>query len=185
MPWNAKLKTCWAMLVVIGVGNVLLSDEGLGVHVVKLLSRHFHLPPEVSLVDGGTLGWELVPELEKARSLIIVDAISGGKAPGTVYQLEGDAVLRYFRQKISAHEAGIQEVLAYLQMKGKRFEQLVVLGVEPQTLETGIALSAPVAGALLEIFRRLSKLLQAEGYSMAGTPPTAEALHQYLETMVP
>ncbi len=185
MRWNANWKMCWIMVVVLGIGNLLLSDEGFGVQVVKILQQHYQLPPGVSAVDGGTLGWELVPVLEDARSLIIIDAILGNQPPGTIYRFDQDEVTRYFHQKLSAHEAGIQEILAYLAMKGKTFDHLVILGVEPASLDTGIQLSPTVAGTVPQVIEAVLQQLAQWGYAVPPAPPLADHLETYLRSMHP
>ncbi len=172
-------------VVVIGVGNLLLMDEGFGVQVAKILQQHFQFPPGVSVVDGGTLGWELVPILEEADSFIIIDAILGNHPPGTFYRFEDDEVTQYFRQKLSAHEAGIQEVLAYLQMKGKTFRHRVVLGVEPQTIDTGLILSSVASAAVPRTLSEICSLLKSWGVPASGGLPSRAQLTHYLRSMVP
>ena len=173
------------MVVVLGIGNLLLSDEGFGVQVVKILQQHYDLPPGVSAVDGGTLGWELVPVLEEAHSLIIIDAIFGNQSPGTFYRFEQEAVTRYFHQKLSAHEAGIQEILAYLTMKGKTFDHLVILGVEPASLETGLQLSPPIAAMVPYTIEAILNQLNQWGITIPPAPPLTDYLDGYFRSMRP
>lgn len=136
-------------ITVLGVGNILLQDEGFGVRVIETMTRRFSFPPNVQVLDGGTLGIELLRFLEDTEKLIIVDAIAGGKPPGTVYQFSDSEVLAYFKDKVSAHELGIQDVLATLRVRGKQPITQVVIGVEPQTLDVGLELT-PIVGEQLE-----------------------------------
>ena len=140
-------------ITVLGVGNILLQDEGFGVRVIETMARRFSFPPNVQVLDGGTLGIELLRFLEDTEKLIIVDAIAGGKIPGTVYCFSDSEVLAYFKDKVSAHELGIQDVLATLQVMGKRPIEQVVIGVEPQVLDVGLELT-PIVNDKIEIVIR-------------------------------
>ena len=140
-----------AETVVLGVGNILLSDEGFGVRVAEALLQRFRFSDEVDVLDGGTLGMELMRFLEGARRLILIDAVSGaGAEPGHFHELRGEAVCLYFRKKVSMHELGIQEVLASLEVMGKPIGEIVVFGVQPGSLEIGLDLTEPVARRLEE-----------------------------------
>ena len=172
-------------IVVLGIGNLLVSDEGFGVQIVKIMHQHFVFPSRVSIVDGGTLGWELLPVMEEADAIIIVDAVSGGKEPGTVYQFTGENVQAYFKQKISAHEAGIQEVLAYLTMKGKTFQHIAVIGVEPRSFEPGLNLSPEVKETVPGVIHTILQMLQTWGVPIPEAPPINQKLDHYLREMHP
>jgi len=135
-------------VAVLGVGNVLLSDEGFGVRVVQHLAKWYDFNPEIRLIDGGTLGWDLLNFLDGVKKLIIVDAIDGKAVPGTFFLIRNEEVKKYFKQKVSGHEAGIQEVLAWFDLRGKPIEEVSVVGIQPFSLETGLELS-PIARKLL------------------------------------
>ncbi len=185
MLWNANWMMYWKMVIVLGIGNLLLSDEGFGVQVVKVLQQHYDFPSDVKVVDGGTLGWELVPVLEDARSLIIIDAVLGNKPPGSLYRFEANDVIRYFKQKLSTHEAGLQEILAYLTMKGKVFKHLIILGVEPHTLETGIQLSLEVKAKVSIVIEEILNILKQWGVVLPPAPPLEKFLDDYLRNICP
>ena len=93
-------------IVVLGAGNTLLSDEGLGVRVIERLPLRYSLPPEVGIIDAGTCGMEMLDDLEDLDALIMVDAIRAGKAPGTLIRLTAEAVPVFFRTKLSPHQIG-------------------------------------------------------------------------------
>lgn len=131
--------------IVMGIGNILLRDEGFGVKVIEYLRRQVAVPSDVELMDGGTLGLDLVPYLAEAERLIILDCVQGGKEPGTFYDFRGEAVTEYFQQAVSLHDIGIQEVLAVLKVIGAPLNQVIVLGVQPESLDLGLELSEVVA----------------------------------------
>ena len=138
-----------AKAVVLGVGNILLSDEGFGVRVAEALSQRFRFPDAVEVLDGGTLGIELMRFLDGAERLILIDAIHGSE-PGSFRIIQGDDVRLYFQEKVSLHEMGIQEVLASLVVMEKPIAEIVVIGVVPQSLEIGLDLTPLVASRIDE-----------------------------------
>ncbi|WP_333783933.1 HyaD/HybD family hydrogenase maturation endopeptidase [Thermocrinis sp.] len=147
-------------ILILGVGNILLSDEGLGVRAVEKLKEGYIFPENVKLLDGGTLGIDLLYFLEGAERLIIVDAVMGGGPPGTLYKFSGDEVKAYFRGKVSAHELGIQEVLGIAQLTGKYPKEVVVIGMEPESLEISLELSQTVRNSLEKLVKLIIEQLK-------------------------
>ncbi|MBU0704998.1 MAG: HyaD/HybD family hydrogenase maturation endopeptidase [Chloroflexi bacterium] len=136
--------------LVLGVGNLLLSDEGVGVRVLERLAETFNLPEGVQALDGGTLGLDLLYHLADAdgrpvENLLIVDAVEMGKEPGTLLRLEGDEVPAFLSVKISPHQIGIPDMLFAAKLKDIYPPNVVLWGVQPGTLEVGLDLSPPVA----------------------------------------
>jgi hydrogenase maturation protease len=129
--------------VILGVGNLLLSDEGVGVHVANELMK-MDLPPEVSVVEGGTDGFGLIGVITEADRLIVVDAVKGGGPPGSVYHFDIDEVQECPAGfKTSLHQIGILEVISLLGLMGKK-PRTTVIGVEPKSLEMSMELSPEV-----------------------------------------
>ncbi len=137
--------------VVLGIGNVLLSDEGVGVHAIKVLAQRYEQSNQVEFVDGGTAGMELLPLLEGAHHLIVVDAIRCGQPPASIVRLEGEQVPAYFKTKLSPHQIGLSDVLAALAFKGTVPGQVVLVGVQPVKLSLGMELSPEVSVRLEEV----------------------------------
>ena len=135
-------------VTVLGIGNIILRDEGFGVRAVEYLEEHFRFLPEVQLLDGGTLGPELLHFLTGTEKLLILDAVAGDAPPGTVYRFENDAVMAHFQEKMSSHEIGIQDVLAWLTVTDRPIPQVIVLGMQPYELTAGLSLSPEMAAAL-------------------------------------
>jgi len=134
--------------VVIGAGNPLLGDDGFGLVVLDRLRSQWELPPAVELVDGGTWGMSLLPAIESAGALIIIDAIDVGWPPGTPVVLEREEIPRLFGVKLSAHQIDLREALAAADLRGNLPWHSVAIGVQPLTLETGLSLSEPVAARI-------------------------------------
>ena len=133
--------------VVLGLGNLLRRDEGLGVWALQRLARH-RLPDSVRLLDGGTLGLDLISEVEGCASLVVLDAILAGAEPGTLVRLADDAVPGAPGLRTSMHEVGLDDLLAVLRLRGSMPRRVVVLGVEPSETELGWGVSPAVEGGL-------------------------------------
>jgi len=135
-------------VTVLGIGNIILRDEGFGVRAMEYLNEHFRFPPEVQLLDGGTLGPELLHFITGTEKLLILDAVAGDAPAGTVYRFENDAVMAHFQEKMSSHEIGIQDVLAWLTVTDRAIPNVVVLGMQPYEVAAGLTLSSEMAAAL-------------------------------------
>jgi hydrogenase maturation protease len=135
-------------VLVLGLGNILLHDEGIGVRVVQHLHQHYRFPPEVEVMDGGTAGMALFEHIIERRHLIVIDAVKTGDPPGTLVTLEREAVPAYFRTRVSPHQMALSDILAALQIAGHPLPETVLFGVVPVRLSTGIGLSYPVAKQL-------------------------------------
>ena len=122
-------------ILILGIGNILFSDEGFGVHVVHELQKHYAFPDHVSVVDGGVLGLNLLGIISTADRLIVIDAIQNGQKAGTLYRLEGDAIPERIRAKNSLHQIDFLEALTLCQALDK-VPETVILGVEPMDIGT-------------------------------------------------
>jgi hydrogenase maturation protease len=146
-------------ILVLGLGNALMADDALGVRAVEELQSHYRFPAGVSVVDGGTLGLDLLPRFEGVKRLLIIDALEMGAAPGTVFRLSGEEVPRAFADKLSVHQVGVQDLLAVAELQGHLPEELVVWGVQPASVELGLELSPSTRGALPEIIAGVKREL--------------------------
>lgn len=138
-------------VVVLGVGNTLLEDEGIGVRAVELLQECYTLPPDVQVIDGGTAGMELLESLEDVDKLIIVDCVRVNQPPATLIRRIDDEVPNFFRLKISPHQIGISDVLAALTLREKFPKHLALIGIQPKSLECGIELTPEIAATLPQV----------------------------------
>ena len=141
--------------VVLGVGNLIMSDEGLGVRCIQELERANVLPADVVTIDGGTSTNELLAELENLELLIIVDAIASDAVPGTLVRLEGDRIPAAFSYKLSPHQHGINDLLATLQFLGRAPARVVLFGCVPARIELGMELSSEITAVLPELVERV------------------------------
>lgn len=134
--------------LVIGLGNILLGDEGLGVRAYERLCARYQLPPEIEAMDGGTLGMMLLPYLDGVTDLLLMDAVSSGAPPGTLVRLEGEELKTALALKMSMHQVGLQELLAISSIQGSLPQRIVLWGMEPALMELGLDLTEPVAAQL-------------------------------------
>ncbi|ADO45402.1 hydrogenase expression/formation protein [Hydrogenobacter thermophilus TK-6] len=149
--------------LLLGIGNILLSDEGLGVRAVEELKSRFKFPPYVELMDGGTLGMDLLYFMEGFERLLVIDAVLGGNPPGTLYKFNDEEVKAYFKRKVSAHELGFQEILALAVLLGKRPKEIVLVGMEPESLNISLELSTTVKERLHLLIEEVLKQLEDWG----------------------
>ena len=160
-------------LLVLGLGNVLCGDDGLGVVAVHLLQRRYQAPDGVSVLDGGTLGLSLLPHLEEARQVILVDAIRADGPPGSLVRLEGDDVAPAVAARLSVHQVGVVDLLDGAHWRERYPSRLVLLGLVPQTLELGLSRSAPVEAALPRLVDQI--VAEARGLGHAFAPKASYA----------
>lgn len=138
----------WRVLV-LGVGNLLLKDEGFGVRVIQAMEeRGVPLPPDVTLMDGGTAGFALMNPIAEAERVVVVDVVKGGQPPGTMYRFDTKELGVKRMPMDSLHQVDFYQVLEALEQTGERPEQVVVIGCEPKVIDVGLDLSPEVAGQI-------------------------------------
>lgn len=161
--------------VVLGIGNLILSDEGVGVRAVEALQARYRLPGNVEAIDGGTAGMELIDALSGVDLLVVLDTIVAGKPPGSLVTLAGDEVPSFFRRKLSPHQIALPDVLASLELLGELPKQTLVFGVQPESLELGMELTSGVAARVPELAELAVEALRLHGFVLeeGERPPRA------------
>lgn len=154
--------------VVLGVGNILLADEGVGVRAVEALERDYVLPDAVTVVDAGTSGMEMLEDLSHLDFLLVVDAIAAGQPPGTLVRLAGDEVPVFFRRNLSPHGIGLSDVLAALEFMGAEPRETLILGVQPVSMALSTELTPVIAARVPALVAMAVEELTARG--IAPTP---------------
>lgn len=162
-------------VVVLGLGNILLRDEGVGVRVVEALAERYHLPAEVEAVDGGTAGMELLNTLAGCDHLLICDAVQTGAPPATVVKLADAEVPALFQTRFSPHQLGLAEVLATLILTGEAPASVTLIGVVPLDLDLGIDLSPEVGAVVERAVEYLTTELRGLGLALQSRPPTVSS----------
>jgi hydrogenase maturation protease len=141
--------------LVLGLGNILMRDEGVGVRVVERLREDYEFAPETQVLDGGTLGLDLLPWVEDADRLLVIDAVDMGAEPGSLARLEGEEVPAFLGVKISPHQMGLADLLAAAHLRGHFPQELVLWGVQPMLIDVGLELSPQVAAQVETLMERV------------------------------
>lgn len=148
--------------LVLGIGNVLLRDEGVGVVVARRIeaareSGDMVIPPDTRVVDGGTLGLDLLPMIEDADQVVMIDAVDLGQAPGTVSVLRDETVQAALSGHVSPHQIGVGDLVAAARLMGIMPPRLTLVGIQPGEIAIGLELTEPVAAAVdvaIDLVRR-------------------------------
>jgi len=153
MPDEAK------RTVVLGLGNPLMGDDGFGLAALETLERRWVSHPDVELVDGGTWGLALLPVVEGADRLLLLDAIECGASPGTVVRLDGDRIPSYFMTKVSPHQVDMREILALAALRGRAPTEVVAIGAQPAVVDLQDGLSPALEPAVETVADTAAALL--------------------------
>jgi hydrogenase maturation protease len=159
---------------VIGLGNPLMADDGLGLAALERL-RAAGVPPGVELVDGGTWGMNLLPVIEAAERLVLLDAIDDGAEPGTLHVLERARIPRYLATKISPHQVDLCDVLALAELRGTLPEDTVAVGLQPARVEMSCELSDAVRARVDDLVAAVTHRLAAWGHGVHPAVAPANA----------
>lgn len=138
-------------LLVLGLGNVLLEDDGVGSAAVAQLLERFDAPAGVRVLDGGTLGLSLLPYFDEADSVVLVDAVRADGSPGTLVRLDGDDVGPAVATRLSPHQVGVADLLDGARWLDRYPRQVVLLGIVPHSIELGLGLSPAVRASLPDL----------------------------------
>lgn len=135
-------------LLVLGIGNLLMNDDGAGVRAVQKLAEEFPQSDDILVMDGGTLGLDLLGYIEQTDNLIIADAVEFGLKPGTVIRLEGEDIDPVFENRLSAHQMGMKDILTTAELMGIRPKNITLFGMQSENTECDIELSPEVAAGM-------------------------------------
>jgi len=155
-------------VLVLGIGNILNSDEGVGVHAVREMQQSFAAVDGVELLDGGTLGLSLLPLIEEATHLLLLDAIDAGRPAGTIIELDKEQIPLLGKLRLSQHQLTFQEVMGLALIRGKLPVHLHLIGIQPASLAIGVGLSQEVRAALPDMLDRATQVLAMWGVDSHG-----------------
>lgn len=160
-------------ILVLGVGNILLRDEGVGVRVIERLQSSYNFSSNVELMDGGTLGLRLLDPISQADYLIVVDAVQNGQPPGTLYRMPAEELEKRLVFKNSLHQLNLVEALTYSEMLGHR-PQAVIIGVEPRDISPwGMELTPIIESRMAELCAQVLAEIERAGGSYS---PASDAV---------
>jgi hydrogenase maturation protease len=151
-------------LLVLGLGNVLLEDDGVGAAAVARLIDQYEAPAGVRVLDGGTLGLALLPYIDMADAVMLVDAIRVDEKPGSVVRLEGEDVVPAVATRLSPHQVGVADLLEGARWIGRYPRRLLLLGLVPESMELCVGLSPRVGRALPALVERIVEEAGALGF---------------------
>ncbi len=159
-------------VTLIGLGNLLLQDEGVGIHAIRAIEAGYQADPGLEIVDGGTSGLDLLPYIEGRDRVLFVDAVNFRQEPGYIGVLENQEVPTLFATKSSLHHMGLMDVLAAAQLLDIAPQEVCLIGIQPHTIETGLELSDLLQAKLPELLARIIARLQDWGLSLTRRRPT-------------
>lgn len=177
-----RMNVSAARIVVVGIGNLIRTDDGLGVHAIERLRHDPRVPAGVTLIDGGTYGIELLAYISDSTHLLLIDAIDVGERPGTIIRMANEE-LRGLPCAASVHQVGLADLLATLPLVSTAERETVLLGVVPASTDWGASLSPEVETALAdlidEVVKQLDKWTESQDAvsTFGSTPckPTTES----------
>ena len=157
-------------ITLLGLGNLLMQDEGVGVQAVRLLEERYELPPNLEVVDGGTSGLDLLPYIEGRDRVLVVDAVDFGREPGFIGVLEDQEIPALFAVKASLHHLGLMDVLAAAQLLEVAPKEICLIGIQPLSMKIGLELSELLQGKLELLLHRIITRLQEWGLVLTQRP---------------
>lgn len=150
-------------VLLIGWGNLLLGDEGVGVHVLRRLEADYRFEPTVMLVDGGTSGMDLLPLFADYRRILMIDAIALDRPPGFIAVIRDDEIRAVLSEKLSVHHLGVTDVLAMTKLLDYPPSEIVLIGIVPERMELDLALSPTLCAALPDVIEQAGAILRDWG----------------------
>lgn len=148
--------------LILDIGNLILKDEGIGVHVVRTLEEK-KLPPEVDLVDGGTATMDLLSVIYESERIIVIDALKAGGEPGTIYRCLPEDLMGTSDRPLSLHQLGLLDVLGMSRQLGGN-AAVIIIGVEPKEISWGLELTEELQAAVPKVIKAVKKELRGLGY---------------------
>lgn len=158
-------------IAVIGLGNILLMDEGIGVHTLDTLRERYSFSPAVDLIDGGTMGLDLLPFLENRDKVLIIDAVDFGKEPGFTGTVKGEAIPSVLNAKLSVHHLNLGDVLFSAKVMGIMPGEVLLIGTQPASLAVGLDMTEEVAPRVETLVEMAVNILKEWGVECVSQFP--------------
>lgn len=135
-------------IALVGLGNILLKDEGVGVHVINAVKKRYAFSPGVEIIDGGTMGLDLLPVFQMHERVLIVDAVDFGREPGHTRTVENDRIPSVLNPKLSAHHIGLSDILFTAKLTGDKPLSVCLIGIQPELIEPGLDMTDEINGKI-------------------------------------
>ena len=136
---------------VLGLGNILLTDEGVGVHAVNAIKEKYTFSPEIELIDGGTMGLDLLPIFQTQDKILIIDAVDFRKEPGHVGTLEGSKIPSVLNAKLSVHHIGLSDLLFTAKLTRTTPPEIFLVGIQPKSFDVSLEMTDEIRTRLDDI----------------------------------
>jgi hydrogenase maturation protease len=161
-----KSRTC-----LIGLGNILMQDDGVGVHAAMKIEKRFRFTPEIDIVDGGTLGLTLLPLIGGYDRVLFVDAVEAGLEPGAIVVREGEQVPAFMESQVSVHQAGLADLMYAARLSGVVPPAVCLVGIQPQSISLGLETTVLLKDKQEELIRTVLAKLGAWGIAAVERHP--------------
>ncbi len=155
-------------IAIFGIGNILLSDDGIGVHVINRLLDEYDFPENVEFIDGGTKGLDLLPLFENRDKVLILDAANFKKEPGTIDTIVGDKIPAFLSMKLSVHHIGVPDLLFAAKLMEIMPAEIRLIGIQPESMETSIELSEVLKNKMDEFLSTILNQLKDWGVEVTA-----------------
>lgn len=156
---------------VLGLGNILLRDEGVGVRVAEAIREKYSFSPDVEIIDGGTLGLDLLPLIEGKDQILIIDAVNFGKDPGYIQVLNDDQIPSVLAAKMSVHSIGLSDVLFAAKLLDVTPKKMCLIGIQPQSLEVGLDMTDCIGGKIEQLIDLSIRTLESWNIECVSRSP--------------
>jgi len=150
-------------IAIFGIGNILLSDDGVGVHVINRLKNEYTFPDGVEIIDGGTKGLDLLPLIENRDKVLFIDAANFNKEPGTIDTVTGDKIPSFLTSKLSVHQIGLPDMLFAAKLMEITPPEMCLIGIQPKSMETTIEMTDVVMSKLDALLEEVLQKLKEWG----------------------
>ncbi|RMG03601.1 MAG: hydrogenase maturation protease [Nitrospirae bacterium] len=163
-----------SQIAIIGIGNILMSDDGAGIFALQELEKRYHWPENIELIDGGTKGLELLPFVEGKDKILFIDAVNFNKEPGFVGELDKHQIPDHFATKLSVHQIALPDLIGAGRLMGTLTEEIHLVGIQPAYIETGYGLTEKVRENFSVFIEKILERLKIWGINPAEKEPVME-----------
>lgn len=163
-------------ILLLGLGNIVMRDDGVGVHVVNAIKESYTFTPEVEVLDGGTLGLDLLHFFEGREKILIIDAVNFRKEPGYIGTLEDDAIPSSLFAKLSVHHIGLSDLLFAAKLKDLTPSKMRLIGIEPEVVELGLEMTDTIRSKMKDLIALTIKTLEEWSVACALQSPQESSL---------
>ncbi|HME45852.1 MAG TPA: HyaD/HybD family hydrogenase maturation endopeptidase [Syntrophorhabdales bacterium] len=154
-------------ICVIGLGNILLQDDAIGVRTIEAIKARYGFEPRIDLLDGGTAGLDLLPLIEHYEKVLFVDAVEAGEPPGAIVTIEGDAIPSFMAAQGSIHHVGLSDLLFAAKMAGSLPAEICLIGIQPESVDIGLEMTDIMKKSLDLLLTTVVERLQKWGVEPA------------------